>query len=94
MKLNERYFDDDGKLIVVEEHDVQDTLDQVSEMKSHGWTGWGENRHVGRVPFPVLEQWLTDAGVRFDDQDAVRGVIQGKLLSGEFDKLRPWTGTF
>lgn len=94
MKLGERYFDDDGKLIIVEQHDPTQTLEQVAQMKSAGHVGFSENRHVGRVPFFLLEQWIDEAGVRFDDQDAVKEVLHKKLLSGDFDALRPWTGTF
>lgn len=94
MQVAERYFDDNGKLIVVETHDPTQTLDQVAAMKSAGHVGFSENRHVGRIPFFLLEQWVDEAGIRFDDQEAVRDLLTKKLLSGEFDKLRPWTGTF
>lgn len=94
MKTAERYFEDNGKLVIVETHDPTETLEQVSALKSGGHVGFSENRHVGRVPFYLLEQWLDEAGVRFDDQSAVKEVLHKKLLSGDFDKLRPWTGSY
>ena len=94
MQIAERHFDDDGKLIVVETHDPTQTLDQVARMKSAGHVGFSENRHVGRIPNFLLEQWITEAGLSYMDQEAVKDLLRRKLLSGDFDNLRPWTGTF
>lgn len=94
MQTNERYFDDDGKLIVVETHDPTQVLNQVSAMKSVGHVGFSENRHVGRIPNFMLEMWLQEAGLSITDHEAVRDLIRRKLLSGEFDNLRPWNKTF
>lgn len=96
MKLRERFHYDDatGDLTVIETHDPNPVLDSVAALKSAGMTGNSDKRHVGRVPFFLLEQWLQEAGVSFDDSAAVREVLNRKLLSGEFNNLRPWEGTF
>lgn len=94
MQIAERYFDDNGKLIIQETHDPTPYLEQVAALKSAGLTGFSEHRHVGRVPNFLLEQWLQEAGVSFTDTQAVKDVIKRKLLSGEFNNLRPWTGTY
>ena len=94
MKLAERYFDDDGKLVIVETHDPNPVLDQVAAMKSAGHVGFSENRHVGRIPNFLLEQWLVEAGLSYTDDEAVKDLVKRKMLSGEFNNLRPWTGSY
>lgn len=94
MKIAEKYWGQDGNLITQETHDPTPTLDFVQGLKSAGHVGFGENRHVGRVPFFLLEMWVKEAGVSFDDQEAVKEVLKKKLLSGEFNNLRPWEGTY
>ena len=94
MKISEKYWEQDGKLIIKETHDLEPTFNQVQQMKSPGWTGWGENRHIMRLPLPLIEQWIQEAGVRFDDHEAVKEVMKKKILSGEYNDLRPWEGTY
>ncbi|MDD9727241.1 hypothetical protein PVV74_17410 [Roseovarius sp. SK2] len=96
MKIAERlhYDADTDTLTEIQTHDPNPVLDSVAQMKSNGLTGNSDKRHVGRVPFFLLEMWINEAGVRFDDQDAVADVLHKKLLSGEFNALRPWEGTY
>lgn len=96
MKLSERLHYDDltDTLTIQETHDPTPVLDQVRALKSAGVTGFSEHRHVGRVPTFLIEQWCRDAGVSFADQDAVKDILHKKLLSGEFNNLRPWTGSY
>ena len=96
MKLNEQWAYDDAadRLLIKETHDVQPVLDGVAALKSAGLTGTAERRHVGRVPFAVLENWVREAGVSFDDPEAVKEVMHRKLLSGEFSKFRIWEGEY
>lgn len=96
MKINERLHFDDATdtLTTVATHDVGPVLESVKRLQSAGLTGNIEKRHVGRVPMAVLEAWVREAGVRFDDHQAVKEVMHKKLLSGEFNGLRPWGGTY
>jgi hypothetical protein len=96
MKIAERFHYDDltDTMTMIETHDPTPVLDSVQRLKSAGREGFGENKHVGRVPHFLLEQWIREAGVRFDDTAAVKEVLRKKLLSGEFNNLRPWTGTY
>ena len=93
MKIAERAFDDDGKLIIQQTHDPNPVLDSVGRIKSAGITGRGENKLVGRIPMYLVNEWMKEAGIRWDDP-AGKDVIRKKLLSGEFSALRPWEGTF
>jgi hypothetical protein len=42
----------------------------------------------------VITQWCKDAGIRWDDIEARKEIVRKKILSGDFDKLRVWKGTF
>ena len=42
----------------------------------------------------VITQWCKDAGIRWDDTEARKEIVRKKILSGDFDKLRVWKGTF
>ena len=96
MKLNERFHFDEltGVSTLIETHDVNPVLNLVKARKSAGMLGDSEKRHVGTVPFALLETWIREAGVRFDDTEAVKEVLHRKLQSGEFAALRVWEGTY
>lgn len=86
---------DGDKLIRHKQEDVEPVLNRAAELRSNGITSLGkENWHVGSIPKIVLENWVKEAGLRFDDREAVADLIKKKLLSGEFDKLRVHGGTF
>lgn len=86
---------DGGKIIRHKQEDVEPALNRAAELRSNGITSLGkENWHVGSIPKIVLENWVKEAGLRFDDREAVADLIKRKLLSGEFDKLRVHGGTF
>ena len=88
-------FDEMAKKIIVKKtHANAPYVNQVAQMKKMGIDGFGENKLVGRVPMHMLAQWIKEAGLDWSDNEAIRQVIRRKLLSGEFDKLRPWEGTF
>ena len=96
MKTREQvHFDNkNGKIIIEKQFDNQGTLDRVDQLVKgkHGITG--ENRLVGSIPMHVITQWCKDAGIRWDDTEARKEIVRKKILSGDFDKLRVWKGTF
>jgi len=96
MKIGEKiHHEDNGQTLVVEKiYDNEPYLDEVKAIKDSGLGQTGEKRLVGRIPLHILSQWIKEAGLRWDDHDAVRDVIKRKMLSGDFDKLRVWEGTY
>jgi hypothetical protein len=42
----------------------------------------------------MVTEWMKEAGVALDDNDARKDIIRKKMLSGDFDKFRVWEGTF
>lgn len=94
MKINEAVTEDDGKIIVKETHDVQSALDRAAALRSAGINGFSENRLVGTVPLVLLKEWAKEAGVKWDDREAMSELLKRKMLSGEFSKLRVWEGKY
>ena len=95
MKIGERiHHEDGGKTLVVESiYDNEPLLESVKALKDSGVGQTGDYRHVGRIPMYLLTQWLKEAGVHWGSQEA-KEVIRRKMLSGEFDKLRNWEGSY
>lgn len=94
MKISERVTDDDGKLIIHETHDVQPVLDRAAALRSAGIQGFSDNRLVGTVPLVLLKEWAKEAGIKWDDREAMSDLLRRKLMSGEFSKLRVWEGRY
>ena len=51
-------------------------------------------KHVGNVDLGLLSVWLKEAGVEWNDTEAVKDVIKRKLMSNEFQALRVWEGAY
>lgn len=96
MKIGERvHHEDGGNTLVVEKiYDNAPCIEEVSAIRSAGLGQTGENRLVGRIPMNVLTSWLKEAGLQWHDTDAVNELIKRKMLSGDFDKLRVWKGSY
>lgn len=95
MKIGEKFIDDEGsKFVVQKTYDPNPTLGAVAALRSAGLQGFGENKHVARIPGWMVTEWLKEAGVRWDDVKARDEIVHKKLMSGEFSKLRNWQGNF
>lgn len=102
MKINEEVYEQDGKIVVKKTHDYNPVLKQMEQIREAGITSMGndksafpESRFVGRIPLSMINEWLKEAGVKWDDTQARAEVIKRKILSGDFDKLRSdWKGTY
>ena len=96
MKIKEQvHFDKKvNKIIVAKTYDNQDVLDRADNLRKgkHGITG--ENRLVGTIPMHVIQTWCKEAGIKWSDLEARKEIVRKNILSGEFDKLRVWKGTF
>lgn len=89
----ERLFKQDGKLIYHKQTDPTAALEAVQVAKQAPGKPI-DGVHVGRIDAHVLEMWLQEAGVRFDDRAAVKEVIRRKLLDGDNAAFRVWEGRF
>ena len=94
MLISERFELDGEKLVHQRTHDFTPVLDRAALLRSEGYTTFSESWHVGTIPMALVTEWLTEAGVSWDDHAARQEVIKRKLLDGEFSKLRVHEGTF
>lgn len=88
----ETWFEQDGKLIRKTTFDAEPVIESVRTLKSDGKPS--DMWHVGRIPVALLDQWRRDAGLRPDQLDELREVVRKKLISGDFNKLRPHEGSY
>ena len=51
-------------------------------------------KYLGNIDMNLVGNWLKEAGVQWHDTNAVNEVINRKLMSGEFSKLRAWEGNW
>lgn len=91
--LNERVAGDDEGLVIRKTFDATDTLDWARKARDAGRQDFGESKLIGRVPGPLVDVWLKEAGVQWGTPEAAE-VLKRKMLDGEFSKFRVWEGTF
>ena len=96
MKIGEKvsYDHNNDKLIVQKKFSNDPYLKMAEEYRKQGVGMSGENRLAGVIPMHVLNEWFKEAGVTWDDIHACQEIVKKKLLSGDFDKLRVWKGTY
>jgi hypothetical protein len=96
MKIGEQLLHDqsEDKLIVKKTFDMTPELRRAELLRSAGLGQKGESRLVGTIPLNLIAEWCKEAGVKWDDIEARKAVVKRKILSGEFDKFRVWTGRF
>ena len=99
MKVSETFKEEDDKIIIKKTHDLSGILRDMEHIRSQGIDsmngGNRDNRFIGRIPTILIEEWLKEAGVKWDDVHARGEVIKRKILSGDFDKFRSdWKGRY
>lgn len=94
MKIKEEFIDGEGSTFHIKEtHLNQPYLDRVRMLRDAGPTFSGESRQVASIPMHVYSQWAKDAGVAWGSE-AHKEIARKKILSGEYNKLRPWEGRY
>jgi hypothetical protein len=102
MKIGEKIYEEDGKLIIKKSHDFTPVMKQMEEMRRNGVIGMGgakttasDTRFIARIPLPLIEKWCKDEGVKWEDAEARGEVVKRKILSGEVDAFRSdWKGNY
>lgn len=94
MKLGERIYVDGDRLVHRRTFDNDAYIAKAEALRRQHGGVQGENRLAGIIPMHLLAEWVKEAGLTFEDSEAVRDLVRRKILSGEFDKLRVWEGTF
>lgn len=84
--LQTRIKQEDDKVIVSRSQDVQAILDYNKEKQIAGTKAHSEMRHVGQIPFVVVEMWLRESGLKLGSQEFAQ-YVKKKLMSGDYSKL-------
>lgn len=84
--LQTRIKEEGDKVVINRSQDVQSILDYNKEKQIAGSVAGGEMRHVGQVPFVVVEGWLRESGLKLGSKEFAE-YVKKKLMSGEFSKL-------
>ena len=96
MKIKEQVHHDtkQGKIIVESTYDNNPALEIAEQLRKAKVGITGHNKLVGTIPIHIIKMWCDEAGIKWSDTQAKKEIIRKKMLSGEFDKLRVWKGTF
>lgn len=84
--LQTRIKQEDDKVVVSRSQDVQAILDYNKEKQIAGTKAHSEMRHVGQIPFVVVEMWLRESGLKLGSQEFAQ-YVKKKLMSGDYSKL-------
>lgn len=93
----ERWFQDGDKIIRHKQTDPTAALQSAEDLRSNDMTtmfGQKDSWHVGRIDMHVLEMWIKEAGLTWDQTHEVGELVKRKLLDGDFAKFRVHGGTF
>lgn len=77
---------EDDKIVVSRKQDVQEILDFNKEKQIDGHNRKSDLRHVGQIPFVVVEMWLKESGLKLGSREFTE-YVKKKLLSGDYSKL-------
>lgn len=92
--MKKRFFEQDGNLVYHKQSDPTAVVESAKALNRSGATGFDDNWHLARVPMHLLEQWIKQSGIRFDDRQAIQDMLKKKLLDGDFKDLRVHEGTW
>lgn len=95
MKIGERYWDQDGKLIVEETHDPNPVLESARILRHQREAGGPQpvdGKHVARIPYWLLEQKAQERGIKWDDREAMRKLVQEIVMDSQYSHFRIWEG--
>lgn len=86
LSLNTSYKTEDNKLIINRSQDVSAILNFNKEKQIDGHNRKSDMRHVGSLPFVVVEKWINESGLKIGSPEFSE-YVKRKLLSGEYSKL-------
>lgn len=94
-KLSEKVSFDDDKLIIKKTFDASHMLNDAKHAREVAQNSFASDyKHVGNVDLGLLGVWLKEAGVSWEDTEAMKDVIKRKMMSNEFSALRVWEGSY
>lgn len=90
-----KIFKDDGKLVIHKKTDPTAVIENVKALRqAEENKAFQNNWHLARIDKHVLEKWVKEAGLTFDDREAIRDLLKKKLLDSNNAAFRVREGTF
>ena len=86
------HTDDNGNVIHEIKQDVEPILEQVAQMRSHGFTGSSEMRLAARFPDAVVRNYCNQKGITLEEFNAERVHIRNMLKDPDLKGFRVWEG--
>jgi hypothetical protein len=94
-KISEKFSFEDDKLLIKKTFDASNMLNDAQHARETTQNSFGSDyKHVGNVDLGLLGIWLKEAGVSWEDTEAMKEVIKRKMMSNEFSALRVWEGSY
>ena len=94
-KVSETVSFTDDQIIFKKTHDASQMLEDARFARENAPNSFASDyKLVGHVDAALVSVWLKEAGVRWDDTQAVKDVIKRKMMSNEFSALRVWEGSY
>lgn len=92
-KIGESVTFDGDQMIIKKTYDGGQALRDAAYAREVTQNSFGSDyKHVGNIDMAMLNVWLKEAGVAWNDTAAVKEIIKKKLTSNEFSGLRVWEG--
>lgn len=85
-QLKTTWATEDGKVVVKRSQEIGKILDFNKEKQIDGHNRKSDMRHVGQIPFVVVEMWVKESGLKIGSREFAE-YVKKKLMSGEFSKL-------
>ena len=85
-QLQTKIKEEDNKVVISRAQDVQSILDYNKEKQIAGTVAGSEMRHVGQIPFVVVEKWISESGLKLGSKEFAE-YVKKKLMSGDFGKF-------
>lgn len=94
-KIGEKVSFTDDQIIIKKTYDASHMLEDAKYAREHAPNSFASDyKHVGNVDMALVNIWLKEAGVAWEDTQAVKDVIKRKMMSNEFSALRVWEGSY
>lgn len=72
--------------------DMAPNIESAAELRSNGAVGSADNWHVARIDKRMMDKLIKDAGLTWDDTEAVEDMLFKLLNDGTLSKLRVHEG--
>lgn len=93
-----KFIPGDGtKFAIQTSFDAQPNIDSAQALRSNGMVHGAmgpDARHVARIDKRLIHHLCVQEGIKWEDREAVRDMIDRKLQDGTLSQLRVWEGKF